>query len=108
MVEKLKHCPFCDCWLPGAGGDGSRAHPQSKCILSNWIITPHDAKVWNARPIEDRLTAELTAERERRVAAEKIIQYAEEHMSPSFMACEADAYRKRFNVVSWPKGDDHG
>lgn len=56
----------------------------------------------------DTLQAELTAERERRVAAEKIIQYAEEHMSPSFMACEADAYRKRFNVVSWPKGDDHG
>ena len=65
MAEKLKHCPFCDCWLPGAGGDGSRSHPQSKCILSSWIITPHDAKVWNARPVEDKLAAELTAERER-------------------------------------------
>ena len=85
----------------------SAAREAANETLAN-IMRKHIEDAARAEALAARLQSALSAERERRVAAEKIIQYAEEHMSPSFMACEADAYRKRFNVVSWPKGDDHG
>lgn len=49
------------------------------------------------------LTDRLHAEQLRRESAEKVIQWAEEGMSPSFMRIEAGNYRKLHNITAWDK-----
>lgn len=52
---------------------------------------------------ERRLARELTAERERRVAAEDIVDRSLAHFPEKKLRALAHGYRLKF-----PKGDDHG
>ena len=72
MTDKLKPCPFCGRFGHEANDQYATGGEYCECEACG-IVLKGGAKVWNRRPIEDSLRAELSALKEQNAGCSRAL-----------------------------------